>query len=330
MKRLIGNIFVVVLCCAIAYSAIVLSLAARRAQDVSPMIAIVNEEDASDSLQDSLVLHGYDPESVVDSIAMKAIETQAVTHTSDTAQGGIREGALTLLAELVAPPLSYVRIEEGMRVEEAGDRLAKSLEWDEYEVSEFVGTTDICSNDIREGNLMAATYAIGQETPPEVVRGEMERTFDATVEKIIAETQTPLDERTILTIASLIQREAAGPEDMKLISGIIWNRIFMDMKLDIDATLQYAKADAVEESGNDVATWWPIVRSKDKYIDSPFNTYQNEGLPPGPIATPSEEAILAAISPDETECIFYLHDAKRKIHCAKDYATHKKNIYRFL
>lgn len=128
---------------------------------------------------------------------------------------------------------------------------------------------------------------------------------------------------TALTIASIIQREAAGKSDMKLISGIIWNRLFSGMKLQIDATLQYAK-------GNEDDGWWKTVKSKDKYIDSPYNTYLYKDLPPSAIANPGLAALDAAYNPEKTSCMYYLHDKKRKIHCSKTYEEHKRNINRYL
>lgn len=329
MRRVVGNVIVVVLCVVVSVFAVLFSLATHRAQEIRNINAVIEVQDEK-SVEQSLVAYGYNPDVVVDSLVIEAAKIKTSIETNEVQHAGIRAAGLTLLAQYVAPPLEYVRVEEGMRVEEVGDELASALDWDETQTEEFVGVTEICSEELREGKLKPATYAIGQTTPPETVRDEMEKTFDESLALIMDETGTPLDERTILTIASLIQREAAGAKDMALISGIIWNRIFMDMSLDIDATLQYAKATELDESGEDVLVWWPRVRSKDKFIDSPFNTYQNEGLPPSPIATPSEEAILAAISPEETECIFYLHDSKRNIHCAKDYAAHKRNVYWYL
>jgi uncharacterized YceG family protein len=131
------------------------------------------------------------------------------------------------------------------------------------------------------------------------------------------------NENTALKIASIIQREAAGKEDMRLISGIIWNRIFSGMKLQIDATLQYAKGS--EEDG-----WWKQVASEDKKIESLYNTYRYKGLPPGAIANPGPDAIKAAFYPQKTDCLFYLHDKNRKIHCTKTYEEHKKNIEIYL
>jgi UPF0755 protein len=106
---------------------------------------------------------------------------------------------------------------------------------------------------------------------------------------------------------------------MKLISGIIWNRIFKGMKLQMDATLQYAK-------GNEEEGWWKEVNPEDKKIDSSYNTYLHVGLPPAPIANPGIAAIDAAYNPEKTECLFYLHDKKGKIHCSRTYEEHKKNI----
>jgi UPF0755 protein len=119
-----------------------------------------------------------------------------------------------------------------------------------------------------------------------------------------------------LTVASLLEREAAGPTDMRVISGIIWNRIFKNMNLQIDASLQYAKGE--NSSGN----WWTKVVPKDKYVASVYNTYAHPGLPPGPIAEPSLAAVLAALNPVATNCIFYFHDANGNFHCSNTYAEH--------
>jgi len=108
---------------------------------------------------------------------------------------------------------------------------------------------------------------------------------------------------------------------MKLISGIIWNRVFLGMKLQIDATLQYAKGE--EE------LWWPQVDPRDKQIESPFNTYKYI-MPPSPIASPGLSAIEAAYNPQKTSCLFYLHDKYRRIHCSRTYEEHKQKIKKYL
>jgi UPF0755 protein len=88
------------------------------------------------------------------------------------------------------------------------------------------------------------------------------------------------------------------------------------MRLQIDATLQYAKG------SNPQHVWWPKVTPSDKYIASAYNTYKNEGLPPAPIANPSMEAIIAALNPKKTDCMYYFHDKKAGFHCTKTYEEH--------
>ena len=120
-----------------------------------------------------------------------------------------------------------------------------------------------------------------------------------------------------LTVASLIQREAAGSDDMRIISGIIWNRLFLNMNLQIDATVQYAEANA-----RSAGSWWPPVATRNLFLKSPYNTYVNKGLPPTPIANPSVAAVLAALNPVNTDCMFYFHDRMGQFHCSATYAEH--------
>ncbi len=128
---------------------------------------------------------------------------------------------------------------------------------------------------------------------------------------------------TVINVASLIQREAAGKNDMPLIAGVIWNRLGIDMKLDIDATVQYARGDAGQG-------WWAPLTFAKNSLESPYNTYIHKGLPPGPIANPGLEAIRAALHPKETECFYYLHDKSGAIYCAKTFEEHKENIEKYL
>jgi UPF0755 protein len=129
---------------------------------------------------------------------------------------------------------------------------------------------------------------------------------------------------TGLKIASLIGRESGGAGDMKLISGIIWNRLNQGMPLQIDATMQYTHGKRPD------GTWWGPVDLKEKQSDSPYNSYVYKGLPPAPICSPTIEVIEAALNPEDTDCLFYLHDRTRQIHCAATYAVHKANIEKYL
>lgn len=224
---------------------------------------------------------------------------------------------LSFYANLANPYMRIVQVEEGLRKEQVAQILVDRLDWTEQDKQDFLNNGDSVNV---EGKYFPKTYLIYKNEQPSVVATTMVNEFNKQVKKIKKpKSQQIINEDTALKIASIIQREAAGKEDMNLISGIIWNRIFEGMKLQVDATLQYAKGSA--EDG-----WWEKVNSADKKIKSSYNTYLHAGLPPGAIANPGFDAISAAYNPQKTNCLFYLHDKNRKIHCAKTYEQHKKNI----
>lgn len=232
-------------------------------------------------------------------------------------------GAASLYNSLKNPEYKYVSVIEGMRKEEIAERIGKVLKWDEEKISEFKNEYPLCEFAGREGYLAAGDYLISDDASIQSIQSEMEKRFAEKIEKAgIENTDDVFNTEQIITIASLIQREAAGARDMRLISGIIWNRLLVDMPLQIDATLQYAKGDD--------ELWWPTVKPADKSIESPFNTYQNPGLPPAPIASPGLAALKAAADPVETDCLFYLHDKSKNIHCSPTYKGHLQNIERYL
>ena len=223
------------------------------------------------------------------------------------------------------PNKKYLAIAEGMRQEEIANLCQEKLGWDNLEEQVFAGTLSCSVENNDEGFLLPGSYIVDKNSSPKDVKFEMKQRFDDTLRQKVEELggdPKRFDTDTVITIASIIQREAGGLRDMNLISGIIWNRLAIGMPLQVDATLQYIK-------GKD-GKWWPYVLSKDKYLNSAYNTYQNIGLPPTPISNPGEGAIAAALSPEKTDCIFYLHDKYGRIHCSKDYTEHKKNINKYL
>ncbi len=230
-------------------------------------------------------------------------------------------GAVSTAFSLNEPEYKYVSILDGLRKGQIAEIIGEKLNWGEEEIKEFAKTRQVCPLNGEEGYLASGTYLIHVEEDTKVVEQTMITTFKDIIEELGMKEEDISIPQTI-TIASLIQREAAGKSDMRLISGIINNRLKIGMPLQIDATLQYIK-------GNE-DDWWPVPGPEDKKIDSPFNTYQNDGLPPTPIATPSKEAIRAALNPIKTDCLFYLHDDYRNIHCASNYDQHKRNVRYYL
>jgi UPF0755 protein len=118
-----------------------------------------------------------------------------------------------------------------------------------------------------------------------------------------AKDRTGLTEYELITVASLIEKEAANPEERPLIASVIYNRIYADIPLQIDATVQHALGKPKEE-----------LKLSDLEVDSPYNTYVNPGLPPGPIASPSRESIKAALEPANTDYLYYVLEVDGEEH----------------
>lgn len=122
-----------------------------------------------------------------------------------------------------------------------------------------------------------------------------------------------------LTLASLVEREARAAKERPTIAGVIHNRLKLNppMKLQIDATIQYALGESKD-----------VLLFKDLEIESPYNTYKYEGLPPGPIATPGRDAIKAVLFPEQHEFLFYVtkNDGTGEHYFAKTFDEHNKNI----
>jgi UPF0755 protein len=232
--------------------------------------------------------------------------------------------AWTIARALTSPAsMKWVVIPEGLRKEEIADILGSALGWSDVMKAEFISDTD-AKPDYIEGVYFPDTYLIPVTDTPQDIVTELQSEFN---QQFVPYAQEAIHKNikwtTALTLASIIQREAAGADDMPLISGILWNRLNNKMPLDIDSTLQYAR-------GNTPTGWWAPIASKDKSLDSPFNTYMHAGLPPRPISNPGLAAISAALDPATTTCLYYLHDANRKIHCADTLDQQENNILKYL
>jgi UPF0755 protein len=106
-----------------------------------------------------------------------------------------------------------------------------------------------------------------------------------------------------VTVASLVEKEAASHEEKPLIASVIYNRMRKDMPLQIDATIQYALK---RPKAN--------LSLADLKVASPYNTYENKGLPPGPICSPGKESLLAALNPANTSYLYYVLEANGEKH----------------
>lgn len=121
----------------------------------------------------------------------------------------------------------------------------------------------------------------------------------------------------VVTLASIVEKEANTPEERRVIAGIFLNRIKIGMRLQSDATINYI-------TGADRAR----PTAADLQADSPYNTYRNDGLPPGPICNPGKDSLDAALHPTASDYYFYLHDANGKVYYARNIEEHKLNRYK--
>jgi UPF0755 protein len=215
------------------------------------------------------------------------------------------------------PQFVWVSVREGLRKEQIGELLSTKLGWTRDQETQWNAQKE-------EGQFFPDTYLLPTDEPVASVAKRLTDRFNEKLAPYVDQfTAQNVLWTTGIKIASLIERESGGDSDKRLIAGIIWNRLDKGMKLEIDATLQYIK-------GNSEDGWWPRVVPQDKFLDSPYNTYRNKGLPPGPISNPGLAAIEAVLNPEKTECLYYLHSSDREIHCATTYAEHVKNIETYL
>jgi UPF0755 protein len=102
----------------------------------------------------------------------------------------------------------------------------------------------------------------------------------------------------VVTVASLVEREAQLPEERPTIADVYLSRWEQGWRLDADPTVQYVLGTKDD--------WWPKLSGDDLFVDSPYNTYQNDGLPPGPIANPGFASIQAVLFPNDTPYMYFV------------------------
>lgn len=171
-----------------------------------------------------------------------------------------------------------------------------------------------------EGYLFPDTYQLVRGMAPEEIVTRMVQRLRAKLPPDVPARarQRGLTVHGLLTLASIIEREAAARDELRLVSAVFWNRLRLDMPLQADPTVQYALGKERR-----------ALTRADLQVDHPFNTYRRAGLPPGPIASPGLLAIAAALDPAPVKYLYFVKTDERRHHFSTTVQEHNAAVVRY-
>jgi UPF0755 protein len=215
-----------------------------------------------------------------------------------------------MIALRIPPAKVRITIPEGFTKQQVADRLEKNLKGDQensnFDPEYFLGK-------IEEGYIFPETYFFEKSASTDEVLVKLVEERGLNVKEL---SRVPTREEVIL--ASILEREAKDEESMKMVAGILYNRLEAGMPLQVDATILYAKG------------WKERVTYKDLLHESDYNTYQNKGLPPGAISNPGKVALEAAMNPTNSNYVYYLTGSDGQMYYAKTFEQHVVNKNKYL
>jgi UPF0755 protein len=226
------------------------------------------------------------------------------------------------VAALQDPLRQMVRLPEGWWIARTAERLEENgvCAADEYrrladDPSQFQKSVKF---KLPTGSLEGCLFPDTYDLPPLLgARATIERQLQAFESKVLPILPEDADLQRVLTVASMVELEAARDDERARIAGVIENRLRRGMRLEIDATVLYAEQN-----------WRELGPGQVRKTDSPYNTYRRGGLPPGPIGSPSLKSIQAALRPERHGYLFYVARPDRSHYFAATYPDHLANIRR--
>jgi UPF0755 protein len=206
-----------------------------------------------------------------------------------------------------------VLIPEGSTRAQIANILDKELSF--FDKNSFL---DITKNE--EGFLFPDTYLFPSTITATEVADTMRKKFDEKVQDLLSEMRKKnISLKELVTMASIVEKEVNIAEDRKKVAGILWKRIKIDIPLQVDAPFVYTIGKgSYDLSKIDLAT------------DSPYNTYTNKGLPPGPISNPGLDSLTASLYYEDSPYLFYLSDRKGNTHYAVTFEEHVENKKKYI
>jgi len=247
------------------------------------------------------------------------LEAQAVS--PDASEGeGTPEEPVTLT---ITVPEGYTLPRIGMLLEEKGvctpEEFIQAAQEGDFSEFPLVAAQEADPNRcfVLEGYLFPDTYEIYfTATPDEIIRRMLSHTETKITDSLrarVKESGYTMDQ--ILALASIIEKEAFGHEQMPYISSVLHNRLNNSIRLQCDVTIVYVEG-AIKPF---------ITGDKDRY-NSFYNTYKRDGVPPGAICNPGLDAVQAALAPADTDYLYFVTDAQKKYYYAETYEEHLENI----
>ncbi len=169
-----------------------------------------------------------------------------------------------------------------------------------------------------EGYLFPNTYQFTRtQSLPEMVAA-MVHQFRQVAQEIGLGAGPNSDVAKVVTMASIVEKETASPEERPLVASVYYNRLAQKMALDADPSVIYAELLA--------GTYQGSLHHADMAVDSPYNTYRFPGLPPGPIGNPGKSSLQAALHPDNSNFIYFVADGNGHHRFARSLEEHNRNV----
>ncbi|HEY5350660.1 MAG TPA: endolytic transglycosylase MltG [Candidatus Lustribacter sp.] len=219
----------------------------------------------------------------------------------------------------------WVTFPEGFTVRQIGARLASRSLADPVAFDRYAARTRLQVDGTwtrsLEGFLFPSTYLVPVGAAPgRIARILTDQFFRELPANAASKARAlGLDVPQVITIASLIEREAQADDERSLMAGVYYNRLRAGMPLEVDATIEYVFPEH-----------HTVITRRDLEIDSPYNTYRHTGLPPTPIANPGKASIDAAFAPVHSQYLYYVYKGNGHHAFAKTLEEHNANVERYL
>ena len=237
---------------------------------------------------------------------------QAGDYLFDTPESSLQIAYRLSHGEQNLPKIS-ITLYEGMTVKEMATQIKKNI-------PSFDDVTFYNIAKSYEGYVFPDTYFFYENVTPAQVLATLRDNFSDKIKTALLDIQAfgkPMAD--VITMASIVEREATNAVDRKIIAGILWRRLAIGMPLQVDPPFYYLLGKGSLE-----------LTTKDLALNSPYNLYKNKGLTPTPISNPGLDTILDTVNPTKTDYLFFLADKKGVIHYATNNEGHSANKQKYL